>query len=55
MTGETVTALTPYGTIMLEERRLPAKTEGTYIEAGQPVVIVEEAAFGCVVSEAEDV
>lgn len=37
--GEAVTDLRPSGTVMIEEKRLDAVTDGEYVDAGTPVVV----------------
>lgn len=37
--GEAITDLRPSGTVMIEEKRLDAVTDGEYVDAGTPVVV----------------
>lgn len=49
MTGRVVGTLRPSGFVLLEDRKLPALTEGEWIDDGTEVVIVAEQSFGVTV------
>ena len=46
--------LNPTGYILVDGLRYPAKTDGQFIDAGQPISVVSRSTFGFVVELAED-
>lgn len=46
--------LNPTGYILVDGQRYPAKTDGQFIDAGQPISVVSRSTFGFVVELAED-
>ena len=51
MKGKTLTPLRPAGIVELEGRRVNAKTDGAYLEAGTAVEVIEVKGLGIIVHE----
>ena len=47
----TVTPLAPSGIILIEGKRVPAKSQGVYIDTGKKVVVIEVFKTYCLVQE----
>jgi len=51
--GVTQTAMRPSGTVSIGGQRIPAKTQGEFINGGEKVVLLSEDAFGAIVRRVE--